>query len=681
MTSGIAIRHIPTPDFNNSPGDLAVNKEYVDQRDELLRQDIIELEEEIDALAPSLERGVWASVDKVGPGNGEFSMSSILGGVVESYEDNQVAIIIFNNEDSTGTEHAFSDVESGQLIQLLDQEDEDYGLFEIVSVTYNTGNTAFDVAYIQGRGEATFGESARIKIFEKPTGGTSSEFVLKTGDELSGRLKFETDQETISYVATDAKARLTFENTKSDGSVRAIHLFQPGPASVLVATNDFRSKGNLYTDNFILGWDTNTGDTYSPSIRLDQDAGYLRYDTKLALYWGDTGVSINKMYDDDNTGSGFTVQGAIGSNYSSDSVTNQTGSLLEAYHNANKTDSIKYRGRIVGDNDIVTKKYVDDNSGGVTGNCIKLNDGKLCAGEPMPRFYKIPDWSETQKSSGTAHPTGIQTPYYWAVLDRWVYTVKVNYNSSTKAKAHLKIYLSKTNNMHDGFDHWTTFTARYEDHYSTVDFLGVTGNYIWIYQYLGASSSNNNTKYAGIQSVKTDKTIRDHVWSSSLSGFSVGWVFIDNENNFCCRVQKAKYSSNTGFTYTHSLFFHNDETGYETTVNPQYLSGAPADTNDARPFEQVHRDQGNTSDVKGFYWFAGKMSGYNIRYLSSHEMYYFDPDDNFRSTKCTAAMPYGVNYFKPSYNTSTGTVSYKTTSSINFDNGLGSTHAKISTAR
>ena len=40
-------------------GDIAVNKQYVDERDELLRQDIIELEEEIDAIAPSLEYGTW----------------------------------------------------------------------------------------------------------------------------------------------------------------------------------------------------------------------------------------------------------------------------------------------------------------------------------------------------------------------------------------------------------------------------------------------------------------------------------------------------------------------------------------------------------------------------------------------------------------------------------------------
>ena len=40
LTSGIPIRHIPTPSFENSPGDLAVNKEYVDARDEILQQEI-----------------------------------------------------------------------------------------------------------------------------------------------------------------------------------------------------------------------------------------------------------------------------------------------------------------------------------------------------------------------------------------------------------------------------------------------------------------------------------------------------------------------------------------------------------------------------------------------------------------------------------------------------------------
>ena len=37
-----------------------VTKQYVDDADEALRQDIIELEEEINAIAPSVEYGTWA---------------------------------------------------------------------------------------------------------------------------------------------------------------------------------------------------------------------------------------------------------------------------------------------------------------------------------------------------------------------------------------------------------------------------------------------------------------------------------------------------------------------------------------------------------------------------------------------------------------------------------------------
>lgn len=55
----VKIEGIPTPAFDNPEPTIAVNKEYVDKRDEVLQQEIIELEEEIDAIAPSVERGMW----------------------------------------------------------------------------------------------------------------------------------------------------------------------------------------------------------------------------------------------------------------------------------------------------------------------------------------------------------------------------------------------------------------------------------------------------------------------------------------------------------------------------------------------------------------------------------------------------------------------------------------------
>ena len=55
----VRIKGIPTPDFETADDDIAVNKRYVDERDAILQQEIVELEEEIDAIAPSVERGKW----------------------------------------------------------------------------------------------------------------------------------------------------------------------------------------------------------------------------------------------------------------------------------------------------------------------------------------------------------------------------------------------------------------------------------------------------------------------------------------------------------------------------------------------------------------------------------------------------------------------------------------------
>ena len=76
LTGGVPILGVPTPSFVNSPGDIAVNKEYVDARDELLRQDIIELEEEINAIAPSLEYGTWKYEE---PNNGNAGRPPVTG--------------------------------------------------------------------------------------------------------------------------------------------------------------------------------------------------------------------------------------------------------------------------------------------------------------------------------------------------------------------------------------------------------------------------------------------------------------------------------------------------------------------------------------------------------------------------------------------------------------------------
>ena len=85
-------------------------KLYVDNRDHILHQEIIELEEEIEALAPSIERGTWIfNGGGAANGSGELTM----------YDDDEANIgsptnqfpvaksIWINDEDSAGAPHGF----------------------------------------------------------------------------------------------------------------------------------------------------------------------------------------------------------------------------------------------------------------------------------------------------------------------------------------------------------------------------------------------------------------------------------------------------------------------------------------------------------------------------------------------------------------------------------------------
>ena len=56
---GVRVENVATP-TELSPRHSAVNKGYVDDTTDFLQNEIIELEEEIEAIAPSVERGQWA---------------------------------------------------------------------------------------------------------------------------------------------------------------------------------------------------------------------------------------------------------------------------------------------------------------------------------------------------------------------------------------------------------------------------------------------------------------------------------------------------------------------------------------------------------------------------------------------------------------------------------------------
>jgi hypothetical protein len=233
--------------------DSLVTKEYVDTADEELRQDILELEQEIDAIAPSVERGEWLYSDTgIASAAGSYSMNTDtfdagLGDPADIFA--AVENIVINEKDQSGTIHSFANVEVGQLIEIFEANDSDYGLYKILDVMkmVNGGGGvipgytfwSFDVSLVStGQGDKASGV-ARFKIFSPPSGGTADGFVLKTGDKMSGTLRLPILQGYRPADDIDAFPRINLDNNIYGATM------EWGPNRLRIAWNE--TGGSLYT--------------------------------------------------------------------------------------------------------------------------------------------------------------------------------------------------------------------------------------------------------------------------------------------------------------------------------------------------------------------------------------------------------------------------------------------------
>lgn len=210
-----------TIDDTDQPKQI-VNKEYVDQRDEVLHNEIIELEEEIDAIAPSVERGVWKMT---------LSGGALSSGAITMYDGTfgngnpigifkQAQSVWFSANDTAGVPHGFANVDPGHLLELFVQGESDYGLFEVVQVhdqTIGSPNPyyAIDVNFIQALSNTSKAESddlVRMKTFQAPTGGNAGDFVKRTGDKMSGELRLQYLQGYKASNDTDSEYRIDLAN-------------------------------------------------------------------------------------------------------------------------------------------------------------------------------------------------------------------------------------------------------------------------------------------------------------------------------------------------------------------------------------------------------------------------------------------------------------------------------------
>ena len=391
------------------------NGETVCDRLEILDNQIVELEEEIDAIATSVDRGTWqwdfnvSSYLDARLGRGKFYMvrESDLAVTTEYSECGRV---VFHEYDAEDDLHTFNDTMVDKVLMLFDRPDYDFleSVVTAVETTSGTQGTAYivHVDHVQSKGSPTNKPDdegrykARLNIFDQPTGGSAGEYVKKIGDDMTGRLRIERDRETSNFDPPIelGEAHIRFRNTKADNTQHTAALFQPGPQESLVSTTEFMSKGDFTTHQYIKAcWyythtsgdlrrtnkkatiyfhgnatDSALADQYgvlqfnaSDRVSWNNSGGSLKVGDNAYLKWDSTHAYIPRV--GTNARNGFQVKGTQLENYKS--TTGPNGDLLRCYHNSgNSADAAFYFGKITDDNHIATKKYVDD-KGGVDITC------------------------------------------------------------------------------------------------------------------------------------------------------------------------------------------------------------------------------------------------------------------------------------------------------------------------
>ena len=226
-------------------GDIALNKIDIDELGVDLREErdaikeeidgkLATLEEELEQLAPSLERGSWTFTLNHPPGPGEYTMLSafldeddqealcnqtyadclaaagndplaqqactrewdtcknaIDGSRVVTTDDwTQCEELIFNDVDMNGTTHAWGGIDSDHYIDVFNMNDENYMVGDIA--THGGGTFSFDL--VSSKGVAS--GPATIKIFKTEGTVDFDQYVRKAGDTMKGRLTINPDAAT-----------------------------------------------------------------------------------------------------------------------------------------------------------------------------------------------------------------------------------------------------------------------------------------------------------------------------------------------------------------------------------------------------------------------------------------------------------------------------------------------------
>jgi hypothetical protein len=212
-----------------------INKGYSDGGDQVLDAKITELRLELDALAPVADNGVWRWEDGVSvPSVGNFAL---LNGSNPTDQYSQATAVKMHQQDWEGTDHSFSTVAVGELIQLFDRFEPDYLLGEITAVDTtemqpdSSGYISVQFTRTASNGAPDFGGEGEplvnIKIYSKPTdidGDTA--FLPIQGGTMEGNINMQ-DNKINFYADNHNRDHLHFSRIPGT-YVDAIRFDHPG---------------------------------------------------------------------------------------------------------------------------------------------------------------------------------------------------------------------------------------------------------------------------------------------------------------------------------------------------------------------------------------------------------------------------------------------------------------------
>ena len=200
----------PTEDFD------AATKKYVDDNDQKLQNEIIELEEEIEALAPTLERGSWR-FNPAGSASPAMYAMYAMGTTTSEYP--QADQIFINTIDTDGKLHNFNDVEVGSYLEIFSPDDGDYGLYKVTGKSDETGGAnafwMFDVEHSRSNrpmADASLEDKCRVKFFTIAETVDPTSFVMKAGDSMTGDLVMDKSKIKTLFLDSGENSNLALQH-------------------------------------------------------------------------------------------------------------------------------------------------------------------------------------------------------------------------------------------------------------------------------------------------------------------------------------------------------------------------------------------------------------------------------------------------------------------------------------